>query len=78
MVYFTIPGENYAGLARSVTIKNTGNKPMRLEILDGMPALIPYGVNNFFLKEMGRTIEAWMEVFNLEARPTLLPPAGQS
>ena len=28
--------------------------------------MIPYGVNNFLLKEMGRTVEAWMEVFNLE------------
>ena len=66
VLYFTIPGENYAGLARSVTFKNTSNEPITLEILDGMPALIPYGVNNFLLKELGRTIEAWMEVFNLE------------
>ena len=66
VLYFTIPGENYAGLARSVTFKNTGDEPITLEILDGMPALIPYGVNNFLLKELGRTIEAWMEVFNLE------------
>ncbi len=69
VVYFTIPGENYAGLARSVTINNIRAQPIRLEILDGMPALVPYGVNNSFLKEMGRTSEAWMEVFNLEAGP---------
>jgi hypothetical protein len=66
VLYFTIPGENYAGLARSVTFKNTGRDPIDLEILDGMPAVVPYGVNNFLLKELGRTIEAWMEVINLE------------
>ena len=66
VLYFTIPGENYAGLARAVTITNTGGEPIDFEILDGMPALIPYGVNNFLLKELGRTIEAWMEVFNLD------------
>ena len=66
VLYFTIPGENFAGLIRSVTIKNIGNESVDLEILDGMPALIPYGVNNFQLKEFGRTVEAWMEVFNLE------------
>jgi hypothetical protein len=68
VLYFTIPGENYAGLARRVVITNTGSEPVDLEILDGMPAVIPYGVNNFLLKELGRTVEAWMEVFNLDQK----------
>ena len=55
-------------LVRSVTLTNHGEKPISFEILDGMPALIPYGVNNFQLKEFGRTIEAWMEVYNLERK----------
>jgi hypothetical protein len=66
VLYFTIPGENHAGLVRSVTIQNTSDEAITLEILDGMPALIPYGVNNFLLKELGRTVEAWMQVYNLE------------
>jgi hypothetical protein len=66
VLYFIVPGENFAALARSVTITNTGGEPIDLEVLDGMPALIPYGVSNFLLKELGRTVEAWMEVFNLE------------
>ncbi len=66
--YFSLPGENFAGLARVVRIQNGGAEPVDLEMLDGLPALIPYGVNNWLLKEMGRTLEAWMEVFNLEAR----------
>jgi hypothetical protein len=37
---------------------------MTFEVLDGLPAITPYGVNNAQLKEIGRTAEAWMEVFN--------------
>ncbi len=65
VLYFTLPGETFAGLVRSITLKNLGEKSISIEILDGMPSVIPYGVNNFQLKEIGRTIEAWMEVDNL-------------
>jgi hypothetical protein len=65
--YFTLPNESFAGLVRQMTLRNTAEAPVALEILDGLPAVVPYGVNNFLLKELGRTVEAWMEVFNLEA-----------
>jgi hypothetical protein len=68
VLYFILPGESFAGLVRKVTFYNLGNTPLALDILDGMPAVIPYGVNNNLLKEIGRTVEAWMEVFNLDAR----------
>ena len=64
--YFTLPEENFAALVRTLTLTNAGSQTLHLEILDGLPAIIPYGANNFFLKELSRTIEAWMEVFNLE------------
>jgi hypothetical protein len=64
--YFTIPSERYAGLARVVRIKNTGRLSKKLQILDGLPQVIPYGINNFFLKKMSRTIEAWTRVENLK------------
>jgi hypothetical protein len=66
IVYFLLPGENLAGLVRMVTITNLSDRPVSLEMLDGLPALIPFGVNNQMLKDIGRTIEAWMEVHNLE------------
>jgi hypothetical protein len=68
VTYFTLPQAPFAALVRQVRITNTGPLPLTLEALDGMPALIPYGTNNWELKEIGRTIEAWMEVFNHEAR----------
>jgi len=64
--YFNIPNDNYAGLARVVTIKNTGRSNKKLQIIDGLPQINPYGVSNLFLKHLGRTIEAWMHVENLD------------
>jgi hypothetical protein len=64
--YFNIPEDKYAGLARVVTIKNLKSKPRKIELLDGLPQIVPFGTNNFFLKKMSRTIEAWMTVENME------------
>ncbi|MDP3041309.1 MAG: cellobiose phosphorylase [Candidatus Omnitrophota bacterium] len=65
--YFNIPNDTYAGLSRTVTIENTGNKPKSLQLIDGLPQIVPFGVNNFFLKKLGRTIEAWMKIDNLKS-----------
>ncbi len=63
---FSLPGENYAGLVRKLVVKNLSSRALNLELLDGLPAVIPFGVNNAALKEIGRTIEAWMGVYNLK------------
>ncbi|MDP6686327.1 MAG: hypothetical protein QGI05_05180, partial [Candidatus Omnitrophota bacterium] len=65
VTYFTIPNESFAALARRVTLKNTSRKDLSIEVLDGTPLLIPYGVSNFFLQKMRRTVEAWMIVENV-------------
>lgn len=64
--YFNIPSDNYAGLARILRVENTGNKEKKIGLVDGLPQIIPFGTNNFFLKKMSRTIEAWMSVENLK------------
>ena len=64
--YFNIPNDTYAGLSRIVKIKNTSNKTLKCELIDGLAQIVPFGTNNFFLKKMGRTIEAWMNVENLD------------
>jgi hypothetical protein len=64
--YFTIPNDNYCALARIVTISNTKKDDLKLEILDGMPQIIPYGFNNWCLKYMSNTAKAWVDVENLE------------
>lgn len=42
--YFILPGEKIGALVRKVTVTNEDDREISLEILDGMPALIPYGV----------------------------------
>ncbi|MBU1887998.1 MAG: hypothetical protein KKB46_02210, partial [Candidatus Omnitrophica bacterium] len=64
--YFTVPNESFAALARIVTFKNISKKDISADILDGTPLIIPYGVSDFFLQKMRRTVEAWMTVENLE------------
>jgi hypothetical protein len=66
VLYFTLPGEPFAGLVRQVTLANVGGEALALEMLDGMARVMPFGVNNWVLKEIGRTSEAYMAVFCLE------------
>jgi len=64
--YFTIPNDSFAALVRIVKIKNTSKGIMMIQLIDGLPQIVPYGTNNLFLKKLGRTIEAWMNVENLD------------
>jgi len=68
VVYFLLPGEAIGGLVRKVEVKNQTNLPISLEMLDGLPTVIPFGVNDRFLKDIGRTLEAWMGVYNFEKK----------
>lgn len=64
--YITVPEEPYAALARRLTVTNISQGEIALELLDGLPQIIPYGDNAWCQKHMSRTIEAWMRVTNLE------------
>ncbi len=66
--YWTIPGEALAVLVREVTLTNLGGEAVELDVLDGLPAVNPYGMNEHFVKNMSRTIEAWMRVENVEKK----------
>lgn len=61
-LYFGIPGERAAMLARVLTLKNTKSLPLEVEVFDGLPALVPYGINNERLKTMTQLSKAWMQV----------------
>lgn len=66
--YFTLPREGLGALVRKVELQNISGEPIKLEILDGMPAVIPYGIDNESLKTMGQLMKAWMEVEQLDSR----------
>lgn len=64
--YTTLPQEKLAALMRVVEITNISDSTKELEVLDGMPALIPYGVNQDSMKMMAQTTKAWMQVEDAE------------
>ncbi len=59
--YFTLPNTSVAGLVRKVMIENISKLPIELEVIDGLSRIIPFGAINPFLKDMSRTLEAWMQ-----------------
>lgn len=67
VLYYTLPEEAIGGLVREVTFRNISGKRMKLQILDGMPALIPYGVSLSHIKDIGQTVKAWMQVEDVES-----------
>ncbi|MBN1871611.1 MAG: hypothetical protein JW800_03465, partial [Candidatus Omnitrophica bacterium] len=65
VLYITVPNEPFGGLARKVTLTNMSRKKTELELIDGLPQIIPYGMTEWHQKHMSRTIEAWMITSNL-------------
>ena len=65
VVYYTLPGENVGALVRVVSVTNQSGEPIELELIDGMPAVIPYGVSMDSMKNMEQTAKAWMQVEDL-------------
>ena len=45
--YVNITNRPYPGLIRQVKLKNLNNKPMKVELLDGLANIWPYGINDF-------------------------------
>ncbi|MEF2967620.1 cellobiose phosphorylase [Paenibacillus sp. M1] len=66
VTYFHIPHEDYAALVRKVEIANISGESIVVEALDGLPEILPYGVENAGYKEIGNLLRSWMEVDNLE------------
>ena len=67
VLYFNLTDQPWPGLVRQVRVQNLSKESVQLNLLDGHPAIIPYGANNNQLKNISRTIESWMEVFNTES-----------
>ena len=68
VTYFTLPEEKAGALVRKVEVTNLSDARITLEMLDGMPACIPYGVSNDDLKTMGSLVKAWMQVEHVETK----------
>ena len=66
VVYFTVPGEDVPALLRCVTVTNIGDALIDAEVLDGLPQVVPFGLEEKLLKLMSRTMEAFAEVRHVD------------
>lgn len=61
ITYYVLPEEELGALVREVNITNHSRTEAHIEIADGMPALVPYGISMTDLKNMLETAKAWMQ-----------------
>jgi hypothetical protein len=66
VTYTTLPNEDFAALLRKLVVTNISGKELQLELLDGLPSIVPYGAGDGVMKNMTYTLTAWMGVENLE------------
>lgn len=66
LVYFGVPNERNAALARVITITNGAGEALELEVLDGLAEMIAYGVNHDTMKNMTNLAMAWMQAEDYE------------
>lgn len=64
--YYVLPNESIGALVRQVSVKNTGDKAKNIEIVDGLPKIITYGIANGEFKEMSNLFKSWADIKNLE------------
>ncbi len=64
--YVVLPGESIGALVRSVTVTNMTEAEVSVEVLDGMPQIIPYGIQNGQYKEMSNLFKSWADIKNIE------------
>ncbi len=62
VTYFTIPRESFPALARMAKVSNLSRNNVEVELLDGLPTIVPFGFVNDLLKRISQTIEAWCVV----------------
>ncbi len=66
--YFVLPMERIGALVRVVSVRNLAETDKDLQIVDGMPAVICYGVSLDNMKNMTQTAKAWMQVEDTQTR----------
>lgn len=68
VTYFTMPGESYAAIVRKVEVENLDTVQKVIELLDGIPQILPFGVSNKSFQESANLMKAWFDVYNTNNR----------
>jgi hypothetical protein len=66
VTYFVLPNDSIGALVRKVQVKNTEGIAKQIELIDGLPKIIPYGIQNSAYKEMSNLLKSWSEIKNIE------------
>lgn len=69
ILYCTLPTENIPALIRSVSVTNISDEVLEIEVLDGLPVIVPYNIRNVDLKSIGNLVQAWMRVEHYDSIP---------
>jgi hypothetical protein len=69
VAYFSLPNLRIAGLARELRIRNLSRRPRRIECIDGLPRILPYGLDQARIKGIPRHIEGMMGVADVDGAP---------
>lgn len=70
--YTTLSNVAFGGLLRQTIITNESSETKELQVIDGMPALLPYGVANDNYKAMSNLLQSWMEVSGRDGKGAFL------
>lgn len=66
--YCNAVNEPFAGLIRQISIKNISRKTVKFELLDGMPLVVPFGMDDFGLKKMRYLVKSFGYIENLDRK----------
>ena len=55
-------------LIRRMKISNRSRRVLDLDVVDGLPMILPYGMKDWLSKNMSRTVEAWVKVRHLKEK----------
>ncbi|MFH1454702.1 MAG: hypothetical protein ABIH00_12125, partial [Armatimonadota bacterium] len=69
VIYFPITNSNYPGFVRQVRFKNNTGKTIKLEFADGLPKILPYGMDIHCVNTIARHVEGMMQTVTLEGAP---------
>lgn len=65
---FNAPNLSLPLLVRDIQIESTKRGARQIEVLDGLPRLVPFGLREMFNKQMTRTMEAFSEIVHVSDR----------
>ncbi len=69
IMYCTLPNEKLSSLIRSTRITNISDKSIDIELIDGLPIIIPYYLTDYNLKNESNLRQAWARVENYKTIP---------